>query len=391
MAKSKHHPLGRGLDALLAEEPLIQEPVLELDLENTEEKKADTSETKSTSTVLETQEDPKNTDETKQESPSDNITEEETTPVVETPNDTSDQDQATPVTEVSTQDSQSIIDIHSKLPAGITADENGTLWVDPKLLKPNPRQPRQYFDEEKLAELTESVRNEGVLSPIIIEDAEDGTFYIIAGERRTRASKAAGLEKVPVQLRKYSDSRKLEVALIENIQRTDLNPVEEAQAYYQLMELESITQDDVARRVGKNRSTVANSIRLLKLPEDMLHALASGTISSGHARSLLSVINPADQRVLFGRIVGQGLSVRQAEQQARELNEGGRAGKNNPKPTKYGYDKRDPNFVDMEQKFIEKFGTKVQLRGDFSKGSIVIDYFSSDDLDRIYNIILGDQ
>ena len=279
--------------------------------------------------------------------------------------------------------------IHASLPEGIVADDNGTLWVDPKLLKPNPRQPRQYFDEDKLAELTESVKNEGVLSPIIIEDAGDGTFYIIAGERRTRASRAAGLNRVPVQLRKYSDSRKLEVALIENIQRTDLNPVEEAQAYYQLMELENITQDEVAKRVGKNRSTVANSIRLLKLSDDMLHALASGTISSGHARALLSVINPADQRVLFGRIVGQGLSVRQAEQQARELNEGGRAGKKNPKPSFSGYDKRDPDYVNIEQQFISHLGTKVQMKGDFSKGSITIDYFTKDDLDRIYEIIVG--
>jgi ParB family chromosome partitioning protein len=142
--------------------------------------------------------------------------------------------------------------VKSKLPDGISADENGTLWVDPKKLKPNPFQPRHFFDQEKLEELAENVKQEGILSPIIIEDAGDGSFYIIAGERRTRASIAAGLEKVPVQLRKYSDSRKLEVALIENIQRTDLNPVEEAQAYYQLMELENITQEEVAKKVGKN-------------------------------------------------------------------------------------------------------------------------------------------
>lgn len=215
----------------------------------------------------------------------------------------------------------------SNLPKGITADEDGTLWVDPNLLKPNPRQPRLYFDENALAELTESVKKEGVLSPIIIEDAGDGSFYIIAGERRTRASRAAGLTRVPVQLRKYSDSRKLEVALIENIQRTDLNPVEEALAYYQIMELEGIKQEDVAEKVGKNRSTVANAIRLLKLPEDMQKAVASGEISAGHARALLSVVAPADQRVLFNRILEQGLSVRQAEEQSKELNWGSRSRK----------------------------------------------------------------
>lgn len=282
------------------------------------------------------------------------------------------------------------VEVKTILPAGISSDENGTLWVDPNLLKPNPHQPRQYFDEEKLAELTESVRMEGVLSPIIIEDAEDGMFFIIAGERRTRAARAAGLERVPVQLRKYSDARKLEVALVENIQRTDLNPVEEAVAYAQIMSLEGISQEQVAQKVGKNRSTVANAIRLLKLPEDMQRALASGSITSGHARALLSVVNPADQRVLYGRIMGQGLSVRQSESQAKELNEGGRI-KSGQKPSKPQQEERDPNYVAMEEKLRNHFGTKVQMKGDFDKGSISIDYYNRDDLDRIYTIIIGDE
>lgn len=280
------------------------------------------------------------------------------------------------------------VEVKTVLPQGISSDENGTLWVDPNLLKPNPHQPRQYFDEEKLAELTESVRMEGVLSPIIIEDAEDGMFFIIAGERRTRAARAAGLERVPVQLRKYSDARKLEVALVENIQRTDLNPVEEAVAYAQIMSLEGISQEQVAQKVGKNRSTVANAIRLLKLPEDMQRALASGSITSGHARALLSVVNPQDQRVLYGRIMGQGLSVRQSESQAKELNEGGRVKSN--KVVKPQSEDRDPNYIKMEEKLRDHFGTKVQMKGDFDKGSICIDYYNRDDLDRIYTIIVGE-
>ncbi len=277
------------------------------------------------------------------------------------------------------------VKIKTSLPEGITADENGTLWVNPLLLKPNPRQPRQFFDEAKLAELTESVRQEGVLSPIIIEDANDGTFFIIAGERRTRAARAAGLEKVPVQLRKYSEERKLEVALIENIQREDLNPVEEAQAYYKLMEISGITQEQVAQRVGKDRSTVANCLRLLKLPEDMQRSLAQGSLTSGHARALLSVVNPTDQRILFGKIVGQGMSVRQAEQIAQEYN-----GKKSAKITDSNAlkkDNRDPNFIEIEHKLIETLGTKVQMKGNFDKGSITIDYFSKDDFEKIYNII----
>lgn len=277
--------------------------------------------------------------------------------------------------------------VNLNLPKGISSDENGTLWVDPALLKPNPRQPRTYFDDEKLAELTESVRNEGILSPVIIEDANDGTFFIIAGERRTRAAKAAGLKKIPVQLRKYSEQRKLEVALIENIQRTDLNALEEAQAYYDLMELGNLTQDQVAERVGKNRSTVANCLRLLKLPEDIQKALVTDSISSGHARAILSLENDSDKRILFGKIIGQGLSVRQSENIAKEMKSGiSSVAKTDLKPEP----KKDPNLAALEQKLIERLGTKVQLKGGFSKGTISINYFSSEDLDRIFNLIVPD-
>ena len=275
--------------------------------------------------------------------------------------------------------------VNLNLPTGISSDENGTLWVDPALLKPNPRQPRTYFDDEKLAELTESVRNEGILSPVIIEDANDGTFFIIAGERRTRAEKAAGLKKIPVQLRKYSEQRKLEVALIENIQRTDLNALEEAQAYYDLMELGNLTQDQVAERVGKNRSTVANCLRLLKLPEDIQKALVTDSISSGHARAILSLENDSDKRILFGKIIGQGLSVRQSENIAKEMKSGiSSVAKTDLKPEP----KKDPNLAALEQKLIERLGTKVQLKGGFSKGTISINYFSSEDLDRIFYLIV---
>ncbi|MCI7441439.1 MAG: ParB/RepB/Spo0J family partition protein [Treponema sp.] len=275
-----------------------------------------------------------------------------------------------------------------KLPNGITSDEDGTLWVDPNLLKPNPFQPRTYFNEERLKELTESVRQEGVLSPVIIEDAGDGSFYIIAGECRTRAARDAGLEKIPVQIRKYSDERKLEVALIENIQRTDLNPIEEANAYYRLMELANLTQDQVADKVGKNRSTVANCLRLLKLPEDIQNAVVAEKISSGHARAILSLDSDSDMRLLYGKIIGQGLSVRQAEAEAKILKEGklpAMGGNSEPKK-----DNRDPNFIALEQKMIDRLGTKVQLKGNFKKGSIVIDYFTSDDLNKIYSIIVPD-
>ncbi|MCI5829408.1 MAG: ParB/RepB/Spo0J family partition protein [Treponema sp.] len=269
-------------------------------------------------------------------------------------------------------------------PAGITCDENGTLWCDPKLLRPNPRQPRTYFDEEKLAELSESIRKEGVIQPVTVEDAQDGTFIIISGERRTRASLKAGMEKIPVQLKKYSDEKKLVVALIENIQRTDLNPVEEAQAYYKLMEIANLNQDQVAERVGKNRSTVANCLRLLKLPEDIQKALVEDKITSGHARAILSLDNDTDMRILYGRIQGQGLNVRQTEAMAKEMKEGHPAVPKNPAPAP---DNRDPNLIAIENKIIERLGTKVQIKGDLSKGSITINYFTGDDLDRIFKLV----
>ncbi|MBQ0003700.1 MAG: ParB/RepB/Spo0J family partition protein [Treponema sp.] len=275
--------------------------------------------------------------------------------------------------------------VPQELPDGIKADDNGTLWIDPKKLKPNPHQPRQTFSEEALNELADSIREHGVLQPITIEDAGDGMFYIIAGERRTRASLIAGITKVPVQLRKYSEEKKLEIALIENIQRADLNAIEEAQAYYKLMELSGLTQDEVAGRVGKQRSTVANALRLLKLPEDMQNSLMTGQITAGHARAILSVENAANQRTLFGKIVGETLSVRKAEELAKSLNEG-RVQKKE-KPTDAKKDDRDPDVISIEQQFINALGTKVTLKGNLNTGSVVIDFFSRSDLDRIYDIL----
>ncbi|WP_407398155.1 ParB/RepB/Spo0J family partition protein [Treponema sp.] len=273
----------------------------------------------------------------------------------------------------------------TNLPNGITADENGTLWCDPKLLKPNPYQPRTHFDEDYISELSESIRQIGVLQPVTVEDAGDGTFYIISGECRTRASLKAGVEKIPVQLKKYSDEKKLVVALIENIQRSDLNPVEEAQAYYKLMEIANLNQDQVAERVGKNRSTVANCLRLLKLPEDIQKALVEDKITSGHARAILSLDNDTDMRILYGRIQGQGLNVRQAEAMAKEMKDGpSSSGQGTSKPA---VDNRDPNLIAIENKIIERLGTKIQIKGDLSKGSITINYYTGDDLDRIFKLI----
>jgi ParB family chromosome partitioning protein len=265
------------------------------------------------------------------------------------------------------------------------------LFVDPSLLKPNPHQPRREFDEEALKELADSIREHGIIQPIIAEEAGDGTYFIIAGERRTRAARLAGLLTVPVILKKFSEERKLEVALIENIQRENLNPIEEAEAYHQLMTMGNLSQEETAARVGKNRSTVANALRLLKLPEDIRSSLSTGQISPGHARAILSIMNPADQRILFGRIVGNGLSVREAERMAAELNGGSRAGKEGAASA--GKKKSDDESVrsievrTIEQRFIDALGTKVTVKGSLDRGTIEVAYFSRDDLDRLYELI----
>ena len=274
--------------------------------------------------------------------------------------------------------------VKTNLPAGIEQDEFGKLWINPELLRPNPYQPRQEFDPEQLKELSDSIKENGVIQPVTIEDAKDGTFYIIAGERRTRASRLAGLEKIPVQLSAFSDQKKLEVALIENIQRADLNPVEEARAYYKLMELGGLKQEEVAQKVGKNRATVANAIRLLKLPEDIQNALVGGQITAGHARALLMVKDKMNMHILFGKIVGQGLSVHQTEVMASEIN--------NPQPKIKKNDgakslPRDPDLIDVETQLIQKLGTKVQIKGSYEKGSIEISYFSKDDFNRLFDFI----
>ena len=279
----------------------------------------------------------------------------------------------------------------ANVPACIEVDAEGGLWCDVNLLKPNPKQPRMDFNPRQLEELCDSIKQVGILEPIIIEPVEgkENTFYIIAGERRSRAAKMAGVDKVPVQLRKFDEQQKLEYALIENIQRADLNPIEEATAYYNLIQMGDLSQDEVAKRVGKNRSTVANALRLLKLPDDIQKSLAAGQISSGHARALLMVKNDADMRILYGKIVGSGLSVREAEALADTYNNGGRAAAKKPASKKT---RKDPDIALFEQELRNLFGVKdVNFKGDTTKGSLEIKFSSKADFDRIYNVLLGDK
>lgn len=261
--------------------------------------------------------------------------------------------------------------------------------LDPALLKPNPFQPRRTFNEESLQELAASIKEHGIIQPIIAEKNGDD-YYIIAGERRTRAALLAGLTRVPVIFREFENSKKLEIALIENIQRENLNPIEEAKAYQEIMQLSNLNQEETAKRVGKSRSAVANAMRLLQLPDEMQTALEKGSITAGHARAILSLINPADQTLLFTRITEQSLSVREAEMQAAQLKNGSRAGQKNTAPQPVSRPETDDAQLavkDIEQQFIDALGTKVEIKGDLEKGIVHISYFSQADLDALYNKI----
>lgn len=259
--------------------------------------------------------------------------------------------------------------------------------VDPALLKPNPFQPRRTFNEESLQELADSIKEHGIIQPIIVE--KKGTdFFIIAGERRTRAAIIAGLTRVPVVFRQFDDNKKLEIALIENIQRENLNPIEEAKAYREIMQLSNLNQDETAKRVGKSRSAVTNALRLLQLPEEIRTALENSSLSAGHARALLSLVNPADQQLLFTRIMEQSLSVREAEMQAAQLKKGIRTAvqpQTAPNRNKKSAEPEDEFALrDIEQQFIDALGTKVEIKGDCKRGFIQISYFSRADLDSLY-------
>ena len=251
-------------------------------------------------------------------------------------------------------------------------------------LVPNPGQPRKSFDKAELQELADSIKTYGIIQPIIAANAGDDTYIIIAGERRTRAAKLAGLKTVPVIVRNYTDQKRLEISLIENIQRSDLNPIEEAAAYKNLMDFSSLSQDELATRMGKNRSTVANALRLLKLPVEIQKSIEEGKVSSGHARALLSVTNAKARDKLYREILAGEISVREAEKRAAALNI------EKPVAKKKAAAKKRPAEVDaMAEKFIGRLGTKVVIEGDLNKGRIHIEYYSMEDLERLYEILGG--
>lgn len=257
----------------------------------------------------------------------------------------------------------------------------GVQQVDIRRIDTNAGQPRKDFDQEKLQELADSIRQHGVVQPILLR--QNGERYVIvAGERRFRAARLAGLEKVPAIVKDLDEAQVMEVALIENLQREDLNPIEEAAAIRFLMQQHDLTQEEVSKRLSKSRSAIANSLRLLTLPEPVQAYLRNGKLQAGHARALAGLQDPEAQAVLADKIVGEGLSVRAAESLAREQGQKPPRQKKEPPAT-------DPDLAAAEASLREWLGTKVSIQGSSQRGRIVIEYYNAELLQGIYDLLRG--
>lgn len=259
--------------------------------------------------------------------------------------------------------------------------KSGETIVSITKVEPNRKQPRKFFDEDALQELADSIKQFGLLQPILVQDRKD-YYEIIAGERRWRAARLAGLKEVPVIIKNYTDQEIVEIALIENIQREDLNPIEEAQAYKRLLEEFNLKQDEVAERVSKSRTAVTNSIRLLKLSDRVQQMVIDDMISTGHARALLAVEDEEEQYALAQKIFDEKLSVRETEKLVKNLH----------KPTKLKKKLDDKAlqaiYLDIEEKLKQKLGTKVAVtsKGE-GTGKIEIEFYTHEDLERILDMI----
>ncbi len=260
------------------------------------------------------------------------------------------------------------------------SESNDVTELDINKIIPNPNQPRKHFDEEALQELASSIKLHGVIQPLVVNRAEDGRYMIIAGERRWRASNMAGLTKVPVVIKNYTEKQIKEISIIENLQREDLNPIEAARAIKQLMDEYNLTQETVSDRIGKSRSSVANTLRLLSLYPDVIKMIEDGRLSSGHARSLV-VVDDTTQQIKLAKQAADGkMSVRELE----------KAVKNYLNPPKNASTKVKEQSLELKELINEMqrvFATKVSAIGNDNKGRIYIDYYSRDDLDRLADMI----
>jgi ParB family chromosome partitioning protein len=264
---------------------------------------------------------------------------------------------------------------------GVSAGDSSSLFIPVDKIIPNPLQPRHILDREGLQELAESIREHGILQPLLVTyDLQNEQYILVAGERRLRAAQIAGLEIVPVVVRQVTDQERLELALVENVQRSDLTPLETAEAYRQLNEDFKLSHEEIAGRVGKSRVSVTNTLRLLKLPEAVRKALAEGRISEGHARAMLALNSAPAQIGCMETIIKYGLNVRKTEELVRKLT--GEKPERSPKPP------APPEIKAVEERLRNHFGTKVSLRHGKKGGSLVIYYYSNDDLEAVLQQIL---
>lgn len=266
-----------------------------------------------------------------------------------------------------------------------SVDNDEVREIEIDLIQPGRQQPRTFFDEAKLDELAQSIRTTGIIQPLLVRPI-GGLFELVAGERRWRAAQIAGLARIPAIVRDIPDDRLLEFALIENIQRQELNPIEEANAYKRLIDSLGLTQEEVAQRVGRDRTFVTNYLRVLKLPTDIQTLLEADKLSFGHARTLLGVQDPMTQRRLAQKIVKHSWSVRETEQRVKSL------GKSKPTLAAKAQEPLDPNIRAAEAKLRRYLSTQVRIHPQKSGGSgkIEIEYYNLADLDRIFNTILSD-
>ncbi|MEJ2658447.1 MAG: ParB/RepB/Spo0J family partition protein [Desulfobacterales bacterium] len=251
---------------------------------------------------------------------------------------------------------------------------------DIDLIRPNRYQPRLQFSDDELEDMARSIRQQGIIQPLLVRK-DDAGYELITGERRLRAAKKAGLKQVPVLVKTITDTDMLEMSIVENVQRADLNPIEEAEAYYRLITEFGLTQDQAAERVGKSRSAVANFLRLRQLPGQIKASIMDGILSMGHARALLGAATSAHQNAVWRTVVSKGLSVRETERLIKGL----KAKKEKPKKPPLNSDQS--YFTDMAEDLSRRFGTKVRIKRRGQRGSVEIDFYSDDDLDRLLSLL----
>ena len=263
-----------------------------------------------------------------------------------------------------------------------TAERGGLRTIPLDTIEPNPRQPREAFDQQGLAELAQSLQTVGLLQPIIVRERADGGYQIIAGERRFRAAQLAGFREIRAVVRHTDDDQVLTEALVENIHRVDLNALEEAAAYQQLLDDFAFTHEQLAARLGKSRSAITNTIRLLSLGSELQRQVATGALSQGHARALLALEDAELQRDVAERVIADGLSVRATERLIRSL----LARRDAPAPTQV-----DPSapYIGLQQRLSDVFATKVRITGTATRGQVVIDFSGQDDLQRLLGMLEG--